>query len=89
MNNAGLPAMPTKIMVKVTQTMSRTEPSQGLTKREHFAAMAMSAIVPSAEHRGAGLIHPYTVDGMAGVAVNMADALLEALEAESWRQVFL
>lgn len=53
---------------------SHQKASRGLTKREHFAAMAMqglcSCIVPT----------PDTADGMAKLSVLCADALLRELE---------
>lgn len=52
--------------------------TQGLTKREHFAAMAMQGIL----HRGGIMEHgiiSQAPDTIAMLAVNQADALIEAL----------
>lgn len=52
--------------------------SFGLTKREHFAAMAMQGIASNMYTGGTG----YDYSQQAGWAVEMADALIEALNKE-------
>jgi len=89
MNNGNMPAMPTKSPVafyvpeeheeQIKQDLAdyneMVAPYQGLTKREYFAAMAM---------QGLGTRDGYhTFEDMAGDAVQMADALLKALEANN------
>lgn len=58
-----------------TREMQGESISFGLTKREHFAAMAMQGLVAAP---GA-----YTVNARAALAVECADALLRALSAPS------
>lgn len=48
---------------------------ESLTKREYFAAMAMQGLAQDYREYA-------TTDGIASVAVTMADALLKALEEE-------
>ena len=77
MNNSDMPAMP------VTDSngpfMQPAGPSVGLSKREHFAAMAMQGFlsnrieVPSTEGKK-------LVDFIAKCSIDYADALLKALE---------
>jgi hypothetical protein len=74
MNNADMPAMPAEIMVQKTDTMWFGDKFPGLTKREHFAAMAMQGFI------SAGWAGMPPVDILAGYAVEQADALLAALE---------
>lgn len=68
MNNADMPAM------LVPDSMNKYEDEfRGITKREHFAAMAMQGLTASGEHNAMGVvIH----------AVIMADALLLELEQD-------
>lgn len=69
--NANLPIYPSEREISGGGTMQ----TFGLTKREHFAAMAMQGIMSSNE---CGIGHdPNTV---AEWAVSLADALLEELE---------
>lgn len=49
-------------------------PQYGLTKREYFAAMAMQYIISSDT--------PDTLENFANVSVNMADALIKALNKD-------
>ena len=78
MNNADMPTIPSPKHLNghyLTPGDLRTfVPHSGLTKREHFAALAMQGMTDFAV-RG-------TVDSdiIAGWAVEMADALLEQLE---------
>ena len=73
MNNADMPAMPLGGATIGLNHTNRT--TRGLTKREHFAAMAMqglmSAGVPGSHNRIPELIPE---------AIAAADALLKALE---------
>ena len=77
MNNSDMPAMP------VTDSngpfMQPAGPSVGLTKREHFAAMAMQGLLSNPN-----LVHYSGTDDKADrvrdMAVNYADGLLKALE---------
>jgi len=64
MNNADMPAMPTDYL-------------SGLTKREHFAAMAMQGILGNAYWNEHGDYRPVDV---AKCAAEYADALLAELE---------
>lgn len=49
---------------------------QGITKREHFAALAMQGLLSSGARWD-------SIEVMSGDALKAADALLSALEAES------
>jgi len=75
MNNADMPAMPIEIN---GYGQYAPEAHTGLTKREHFAAMAMQRWLA----RCANVPHHAQLDpeAMASVAVSMADALLKELE---------
>jgi hypothetical protein len=85
MNNSDMPAMPQSIMKPNSvyqqeyalkgSDASITIEYTGLTKREHFAAMAMQGVY-------AGGTNEATYDGIAEMAVKAADALLAALEAK-------
>lgn len=68
MNNADMPAMPTEKKVG-----DATYTSDGLTKREHFAAMAMQGLIHRAS-RG------YSIADLAELSVVAADALLAELD---------
>jgi len=73
MRNSDMPAMPVSGGTKY----------DGLTKREHFAAMAMQGLVSNA-HVIEGLCDDKTIKciytSIAEYAVKHADALLKALE---------
>ena len=74
MNNADMPAMPlTTDQIDYSQ---RGFGYDGLTKREHFAGLAMNRIVAADKN---GVMGPEIT---ALSAVRMADALLAALEQE-------
>ena len=80
MNNAYMPAAPTPIYdmngeVQAVQTGNNEWQSLGLTKREHFAAMAMQAMVSTVRSGDVNF------DLVASDAVEMANALLKALES--------
>ena len=68
MKNADMPAMPQTWIPELGNRPP--ESAQGLTKREHFAAMAMQGLLASHGAR----------DATAAFAVCQADALLEMLE---------
>lgn len=75
MNNSDLPAMPNQTQYGknggVCNLSDITGP--GLTKREHFAAMAMQGMVTN--------VVGVNYDLVATDAVEMANALLKALES--------
>ena len=86
MNNSDVPAMPSSNppspgIVAQCKGLGIPVPKlqihQGLTKREHFAAMAMQGIISSGNLRGKqeGLS-----EGVSRVAIEYADALLAELE---------
>ena len=88
MKNSDMPAMPAGITGKRRinqndpgsdfETMSYSEPiHRGLTKREHFAAMAMQGILSNPRWEGKDDYLAYQV---ASSAVRYADALLAELE---------
>ena len=70
MNNADMPAMPIGEQI---DGVNMNPICNGLTKREHFAAVAMQ-----------GLLGDHTIDGslesIANTSVRFADALLKELE---------
>ena len=73
MKNADLPAMPISLTDSQLDFFLKSNKEiniSGLTKREHFAAMAM---------QGAIAAH-FDADDVPTYAVSMADALLAALE---------
>lgn len=85
MNNGNMPAMPTKggmmfylpkeLKGEVDEVAAEIGKNyQGLTKREHFAAMAMQGMVSTVSDGHVA----YEV--LASDAVRLADALLKALE---------
>lgn len=71
MKNADLPAMPIEIN---GFGQFAPEAHTGLSKREHFAAMAMQGLLVNAERNG------LTFDNVHAQAVKCADALLAELE---------
>ena len=83
--NGNRPAMPQSMAMNDNEGYSLPDfqgdfDYSGLTKREHFAAMAMQALVTSEPHWEAMSYITPDVDGMAKEAVLRADALLKALE---------
>ncbi len=77
--NADSPAMPCGVEQDSYQPGS--EPAHhGLTKREHFAAMAMQGILSNEGHNGGAMHYRDGGTQVASVAVSMADALLRKLE---------
>ena len=83
MNNSDMPAMPSK--VSVNRDSGDVQPYQfgnddfstpGLTKREHFAAMAMMGVM------SADMYCDVKAKECAKIAVANADALLAELEKE-------
>ena len=74
MKNADMPAMPSTTWDNEFDKVA--EQSDGLTKREHFAAMAMQGLVVKDEF----CIEDETVEIMASWSVKCADALLKELE---------
>jgi hypothetical protein len=86
MNNANLPAMPSDFEYHDQQTGDRKhEMNSGLTKREHFAAMAMQGELASQSVETGEYHHDpcdeSNFDLMAKRSLMAADALLAALEA--------
>ena len=84
MNNADSPAMPSK--VTLNRKTREFQPWQfdndsfvesGLTKREHFAGLAMQGMIASPIGK---LKNIYSAYDMAEAAVEQADALLKELE---------
>jgi hypothetical protein len=73
MNNGDKPA--TGGDWKFLQELNDHQTNSGLTKRELFAAMAMQGILANSNYK-------YTCEECAEPWVNIADALLKALEAE-------
>lgn len=76
MNNADLPAMPLAKMIMSTDGSFSTETSPGLTKREHFAGLAMQGFIANSDKRMAD----QSFDVIAKTALLLADSLLEELE---------
>jgi hypothetical protein len=82
MNNADMPAMPQPIAGNSHEFVDTTEYSSengGLTKREHFAGLAMQAMISSKYY---GDFNETAHERPEGVAVNAllhADALLTEL----------
>jgi len=76
MKNADMPAMPKGIAVSPKGNVYGIRESEsGLTKREHFAAMAMQGLLSSFG------VHDVTAyDEIASDAVMAADALLKEIE---------
>ena len=79
MNNSDMPAMPLTGDAYTDinggqYCEGRVEDGMGLTKREHFAGLAMQGLI-AADNKGAHRI--------AHDAVNLADALLAELDKES------
>jgi hypothetical protein len=78
MRNSDMPAMPSEFKYHNMQSQRDVhEMNTGLTKREHFAAMAMQGLCNAADNDGTWSHDP---DIVAPVAVKYADALLAALE---------
>ena len=76
MKNGDMPAIPCQEM---GAQIANGELTHGLTKREHFAAMAMQGLLAG----GYGIDDPANrVEDVSCEAVNLADALLKALESE-------
>jgi hypothetical protein len=71
MNNGDTPARPTSISLNPSGDVYYGE--AGLTKREHFAAMAMQGLLAT----GNGSNRPANTSS---IALTHADALLKALE---------
>jgi hypothetical protein len=76
MNNADAPAMPISVSSSIDGNMcsSDFEYGEGLTKREHFAGLAMQ-----------GLVSHYGADGASDCSVlacKYADALLKELDGD-------
>lgn len=69
MNNGYMSAFP----IPKSELAGSYEAELGLSKREYFAAMALSGLCNESHGEA------YTVEGAAGRAVKMADALLAEL----------
>jgi hypothetical protein len=79
MDNADMPAMPQPIAANNHEVIDTTEYSSengGLTKREHFAALAMQGILSNKCYEPPRRIR---IEGMAKDAVMAADELLKQL----------
>jgi hypothetical protein len=76
MNNADMPAAPVIILTKVDteQSTLTSVGTNGLTKREHFAGLAMQALLAKHGNENA--------DDCASYAVEYANALLKALKQD-------
>jgi len=84
MKNADSPAMPQSVSHssydgQITASYD-FEGGEGLTKREHFAAMALNTILNSYNPYESGDFDSSEWDVTAKNAVGLADALLKALE---------
>jgi hypothetical protein len=78
MNNADMPAMPKGLVVTEFGDVYGNEDSElGLTKREHFAGLAMQGLCHAIDSQGTWAHDAETV---AGTAVRYADALLVELD---------
>ena len=75
MSNGDIPAMP-------VWNQHLHPVHVGLTKREHFAAMAMQGMLSSGMSIELGPSHPKNNGDIAICATVVADALLKALESE-------
>jgi hypothetical protein len=73
MKNSDLPAMPIHKLGSITNVLETV--NEGLTKREHFAAMAMQGFISDFENHSS-----MDLNEMAEWSAGMADALLAALE---------
>lgn len=81
MKNGNTPAMPQDRGIWVEGIGDFPTLATGLTKREHFAAMAMQGILPMT-HNGTDEIS----QEIAKIAVSCADALLAELEKQNEAQ---
>ena len=76
MKNSDLPAIPIPFAVGASgDVYGGGEGECGLTKREHFAGLAMASLIGKSESR-------YDYGDTADDAVNFADALLAELDKE-------
>jgi len=72
LKNSDMPAMPIE-----PQYSYENVPYTGLTKREHFAGLAMQGLLLNLENEPIGDDH---FKGVSTISVSFADALLKALE---------
>lgn len=82
MNNGDMPAMPISVTQGPSGDVLTTDDygvGMGLSKREHFAAMAMQGLLSNARHTE----NDCNLIDMIPGCVELADALLVALEDES------
>jgi hypothetical protein len=77
MNNSDMPAMPTKIQFGKAYHVDYN--GDGLTKREHFAGLALQGILANNHYQEP---RRTKLEGMAIDAVAAADALLKELSDE-------
>ena len=80
-NNGNTPAQPTPYLDCVNGSGELHCDNQGLTKREHFAALAMQGYLSNPYSNG--FTQPLSEtpqDDIASLSVAMADALLKELE---------
>jgi hypothetical protein len=83
MNNADMPAMPIQLEDFDEQGLVfEVEQFHGLSKREHFAAMALNTVLSNYNPWENGDFDSSEWEAAAKNAVGLADALLAALEAE-------
>lgn len=88
MNNKDMPAMPTKVVLSEAVKSQRRALGlstddiyhEGLTKREHFAGLAMQSILDRYNPWEEGDFDSSNYDTVAKNCIGMADALLKALE---------
>ena len=92
MNNADMPAMAVKVVASIAAQRQakglgvdcEDVTFTGLTKREHFAAMAMQGILCGINSNVAeGEWHGWDCSDFAREAISTADALLAALEIDN------
>ena len=76
MNNGDMPAMAVQFDFEESPELRKIELWRGLTKREHFAAMAFASMVGGMKYKDTHF------DKIATDAVYGADALLKALETK-------
>lgn len=84
MNNSDKPAMPQSVAISEGGTVTASydfDGGEGLTKREHFATMAMQGLLSGIN--AATDDHHWDSADFANEAVRLSDALLAALEKQS------
>jgi len=80
MNNGDMPAMPTNPVESIgNTTITRSYVEGGLTKREHFAGLAMQGLLSNPNIVNRGGTHK-DCDLVRVMAISYANNLLEGLE---------